>query len=354
MPPMTSRSRTTEANIIADRLPELWHITNDGHADQITDFDITDGRISFYATGFSVYAIVEPPAPFNPALTYAEDVPALYGADAASGLYLEVNGQFFRNTLNNNSAFLRTANLTEAAPFFIETSGADYYIYTYVDGEKRYISNTDTSDLRKIVLDDTGFAFEITENPAADNNFYFKVKDAKRWLQYSGTGNGFRFYTDNNNAVNSRIRDVFVSSIVMPDDYYHLDGRSLGLMNYTNGLYGNSMLADPKDETAMNAVEMAAKIDPVSHQDLRMITVDGDISHWTFHIVAQNQYLISAETDGGTKYLNISESGLSLCDAADAQPVTVTVGQAPRAERSSFQPAVTPSPMKAQTAFRPR
>ena len=313
-------------DIIADRLPELWHITDDGHAEQITDFDITDGKISFYATGFSVYAIVEPPAPFNPALTYAEDVPALYGTDAASGLYLEVNGQFFRNTLNNNGAFLRTANLSEAAPFFIETRGGDYYIYTYVDGEKQYITNSDTADLRKAGLGAEGCAFEITEDPAADNNFYFKVKDANRWLQYSGTGKGFRFYTDNNNAANSHIRGVFVSSVVMPDDYYHLDGRSFGLMNYTNGLYGNSMLADPKDGTAMNAVEMTAKIDPVSHQDLRMITVDGDISNWTFHIVSQNQYLISAETDSGTKYLSIGANGLSLCDAADAQPVTVTVG----------------------------
>ena len=36
----------------------LWHICDDGTREQIFDFDVEDGKISFFATGFSVYEIV--------------------------------------------------------------------------------------------------------------------------------------------------------------------------------------------------------------------------------------------------------------------------------------------------------
>ena len=36
----------------------LWHIRDNGTKEQINDFDVEDGKISFFATGFSVYEIV--------------------------------------------------------------------------------------------------------------------------------------------------------------------------------------------------------------------------------------------------------------------------------------------------------
>ena len=38
---------------------ELWHILDDGTREQITEISVGEGKISFFATGFSVYEIVE-------------------------------------------------------------------------------------------------------------------------------------------------------------------------------------------------------------------------------------------------------------------------------------------------------
>ena len=38
---------------------QLWHIRDDGEREQIEDFSVEEGKISFYATGFSVYEIVD-------------------------------------------------------------------------------------------------------------------------------------------------------------------------------------------------------------------------------------------------------------------------------------------------------
>lgn len=37
---------------------ELWHIHDDGYREQVFDFSVEEGKVSFYATGFSVYEIV--------------------------------------------------------------------------------------------------------------------------------------------------------------------------------------------------------------------------------------------------------------------------------------------------------
>jgi hypothetical protein len=44
---------------------QLWHILDDGSREQVTDITVKNGKISFYATGFSVYEIVtqEDPEP---------------------------------------------------------------------------------------------------------------------------------------------------------------------------------------------------------------------------------------------------------------------------------------------------
>ena len=45
--------------ISGDTETKLLHIKDDGTREEITDFEIEDGKLSFYAKGFSIYEIVE-------------------------------------------------------------------------------------------------------------------------------------------------------------------------------------------------------------------------------------------------------------------------------------------------------
>lgn len=115
------RVEIADPGITAEGVTEVWHIMDDGTREKITDFTVTDGKVGFFALGFSVYAIVNAPEPYvagtglDP-LTSLED---LNGRRAAKGLHLSVirNGanQFFKNTLNTNSCLIETTSPGSAA-----------------------------------------------------------------------------------------------------------------------------------------------------------------------------------------------------------------------------------------------
>ena len=44
---------------------QIWHITDDGEREEITDFTVEDGKVCFDAVGFSVYQIVEGPGAYS-------------------------------------------------------------------------------------------------------------------------------------------------------------------------------------------------------------------------------------------------------------------------------------------------
>ena len=44
---------------------ELWHIKDSGEKEKIEHFSVENGKISFTATGFSVYAIVDVSSPYE-------------------------------------------------------------------------------------------------------------------------------------------------------------------------------------------------------------------------------------------------------------------------------------------------
>ena len=70
----------------------LWHILDDGTREQIFDFTAENGKVSFYATGFSVYEIVEDPdvkqVEPNVVPEIVDSVDGLVSEKAADGLYM--------------------------------------------------------------------------------------------------------------------------------------------------------------------------------------------------------------------------------------------------------------------------
>ena len=247
----------------------VWHLKDDGTAEEIRDFILEDGKVRFEATGFSVYAIVQGPQPFGPVIRTEGALEKLTGEGTEEGFYLSITrgtekNYYIMKTLNGNSCFNESTNIGSACPWFFEgDESGDYRIYTMVDGQKLYMSNTGGNLMGLSETD----ACRFTINEAAEGTFEIKKSTESKWLQHSGGGGGLRFYTDNKNAGNCRFTMTYVSSLQVSDDPYHLDGTVWGLMNYSNGTSGEALEAQAKNTGAHQSKSLAVHINPTDRSE---------------------------------------------------------------------------------------
>lgn len=215
------RVEITDPQISREGITEIWHISDDGTRQQITDVTVSDGVIGFFATGFSVYAIVNAPETYVP--PYYDPVTStadLTVKRAGRGLYLSYitsdgKEKYFVNGINSKNCLKETEDVTAASKWFLEKEEGHYKIYCYVKGVKKYIYTVTGNE---IGLGDT--ADPIAISPAAtENTFLFKHENENKWLQHSGSGGGIRYWSDYNNAYNSRIHIYFSEYETTPDDY---------------------------------------------------------------------------------------------------------------------------------------
>lgn len=306
---------------------ELWHIRDDDTFEQIFDFTVEAGKISFYATGFSVYEIVQAGEVYEPTAVYATTIEELVSTDGEGNPIPFVMGKednYLTNSLNSNSAFITVTSPSNASMWYFELlPTGSYGIYTYVNGQKMYVTNP-SGNLAG--LGTTPAEFEISK--ADDRRFFLKLKGVQKWFQFSNGGSGYRFYTDNNNTSNARLKMIFESSLEMPDDPYHLDNKTYGLMVY-DSMLGYAMTATGKvvnNKDVLNDEYLFVRQDPV-YQNSELYILDApsdrEITKWTFHNVSGEIYKISA--DNGM-YLSITANGVKLTDEADASEITVTMG----------------------------
>ena len=177
------------------------------------------------AAGFSVYAIVDVSPPYT-----TEEISGLadlQGSRATAGFCLYYGShKYFTSSLNENAALIETGDPSAAAVWFFTKVGNYYKISTMINGVEQFIHTESGS---RIELSDEADLFQITET--ANHSFYLKHSTLDKWLQHSGSGKGIRYYPSNSNSTNARIKIVFADSIEMPDDWYHLNGKSYGLMH---------------------------------------------------------------------------------------------------------------------------
>ena len=132
---------------------QLWHILDDGTRVRVLDFTVEDGKISFAATGFSVYEIVDAPAPFTPDPQDISDLSGFTGADSDKGFYFyylsDGKKNYFTNSDNGSGCLTEKASVLDASIWYtqkVETNESYYkcYFYTFVSGAKKYLYNVDT------------------------------------------------------------------------------------------------------------------------------------------------------------------------------------------------------------------
>ena len=282
--------------------------------------------LSFKTGSFSVYGIIEAPEPPEITPQTVQDVSELNGGDA---FYISYGSspKYISGSLNGNSAFVEVSDYSNAAAWYFEPAGSDYYIYTYIDGVKNYLKNTSGNLAGLSTAPETA----MTVTPDGAGRFLIKVSGANKWLQHSGSGNGVRFYTDHNNAANSQLALTYVSSTQLEDDPYDLDGKTYGIAysDDTSTAVGMSATEITSDGKArLQGVDMTIRTNVLGEDGLLLEAVDADVPLWTFHNVAGAQYYITTQADGQTKYLTIANGEVTLRDQPDpvASFITVSAG----------------------------
>ncbi len=317
---------------------ELWHVLDDGTRVQVTDFTMEEGKISFAATGFSVYEIVDgPDDPYEVNPESVSDLAGFTSSDAAEGFYLcyypekSTSPNYFGNTINSKDCIEECTSVSAASVWYMEEveSTATVYkckLYTMVGSARKYlhqkVANSNLVELVDSVNDATVIEISVADNA----KFYLKHTSEKRYLQHSGSGGGIRFYTDNNNVYNSRICAIYASSIAIPKDPYDLDGRTVGLMYCRTGIDGNAMMAEKNgNNNQLKSNNLLTRKNTVDGDEEMFVAADSDITMWTFTSTSSDYYLVSSNVGGVTKYLKLDASGLTLVDSeTEATPLLVT------------------------------
>lgn len=302
----------------------------------------TDGDlVSFDASGFSVYAIVDvPPAKeFVPEITNVVSLEELF-PNADAGFFLSVaNGtSYFQNTLNKNSCFVETTSLGAASVWFFEPVAdgvSQYRIYTMANGVQKYVT---TPGGNLVGLGDIGSAatFELEETSGF---FYIKVVGQSKWLQHSGSGGGIRLWTDHNNATNSRVTLTYATALT-PDDPHSLDGQTYSFA-YNAGDKIIGMMAEPTvvsgtTEERLLANSMHTQPDIEAREGVLYVAQGADLAEWTFHSLGGELYNVTTTLgDGTTAYLCLDNGGVYLSDspAPESATLTVTTGTGANATR---------------------
>jgi fibro-slime domain-containing protein/LPXTG-motif cell wall-anchored protein len=325
--------------------------------------------VSFEASGFSVYGIVD--------LDSAETAASVDGLDGNS-YYLSVdngsNRYYFTNALNSVPRIVKTTTIDSAARYYFEATDPDeqgnsFYIYTYDDnGNKKYANMTIASNKGVFSFDEeatTKYIVDIYTEGTEETPATFHIYNRTAANVYYT----WHFNTDFEVARNSKgngdkiILTKIGDNETAPSDPYGLDGQSLGIIWNTNDTSGSGMLSSAgtssvtvtltdedgniiKDENNKNVTvketinvlknkSTTVRIDPVSRTNRVFVAQNSDITMWTFACCGPAQYYITAVVNGQLKYVRFddtdnhgnSDKGISLVDTPDERcKITVTEG----------------------------
>ncbi len=311
---------------------DVVHMPDDADA-EVVDVSCSSAglgtEITFDAEGFSTYAVVEAPEPYTPSARYASSLTDLTESNAFLLSIPNQGNKYVTNSLNGNNAFVESSSLASAAEWYFEkVEGYDNRVYIYtMDGTTPKYIKADSNNLAYLVDKDEAAAFVVSMK---DGKFRFTTVSStsdvnNKTLQHSGSGSGVRFHKDQNN--NGLFQLTFSSSVNMPKDPYELDGKTYGLMNYSNQLTGEALMSSASGSNALKSKSLLARTNPLERDKLLYVAQDSDITLWTFHSVEKDKYKISTIVNGVPRYLKLTGSGVSLTNASDASLIQVMPGK---------------------------
>ena len=279
-----------------------------------------DGQVvEFKADGFSVYAIVDAPALVEPEIKTVSNLEEFTDIQdlGTTGFYLSIKNpkqSYFSSKLNNAGCLIEEEDWNNSAVWYFEpvaNQEGQYYIFTWVDGVKKYIKQTSANSNNSIKLDSSGTAFVMSD--AGNGTFYIKHAGQDRWLQHSNGGGGIRFYTSNTSSpANCKITMTYASSVAVPDDCYNLDGQKWGIVYDSESLFCTALMSNAGETQGTLKGQDMVNLATKGHEDHLFVPLDSDLTEWTFHSDDQDYYYLTTMVDGIEFYLTISDGSASL------------------------------------------
>lgn len=331
------RVEITDARISQDKNILLYHIKDDGEREEITDITIEDGKLSFDATGFSVYEIVKYDSGENNEIQiqYVEDISELDGNSFNISTDINNASAYYLTKTVSNNKIQMTANTELAEKFYFEKiDGTDdrFYIY-YLSGETPYYVYMSGTDNLNISFSQTNkTVMYVQKSLNAQKLFTIKALTGRTsdnksayWVKDNSNVKGVRRFSkadvenDPSNSVNDaqekQIQFSICNITIQSSGADSLDGKTYGLMNYDGGTHGYALMAD-SDVHAL--VEIVTRKTGSSTGDTLYVDEGSEVSRWTFHIQANGKYTLSAAVGSETKYLAADGDNLTLTLSADA------------------------------------
>ena len=329
---------------LADSDSSELSVVHFGEEPEILDNASENGSVTFETQGFSVYAIVEAPAPVAGEngwniVTSLEELASV----GQSGVYVShKDGNYFRNEIIKINGGPRTgiartvqAKSPEAADgavpyYFSLVPGTEDQFYAYCfdkNGNPQYvIQSANSLNFVSDLKDATPFT--VSFFPGTTDSFRFLGNDGYYWNRQGGVnGKAFAAYASSND-VNARIRLEYYNEL--EDDPYDLDGRSFGIAYHNETTTASAMTAEraATGRTAgLAAKDMLMRPDVLDNSGILLVSQESDITEWTFESIADIRYYLSAKTPAGTKYLAADVNGFALEDNPD--PVRSVVKAVP-------------------------
>ena len=312
----------------------LWHIHDDGTKEKVSGFTVSDGKVSFDASGFSAYVIVDEH------MVISKDKGWIKVTDTAQLEELAQNGERFcissvngfflkgeQYNVNDSRTGIKKKKPADADPNYAAESGAvcyyfdkqssgKYYIYFVNDsGKKQYVNQSEKS----LSLKNTPMEFEVAPHSNSDaNDFCIIGKDGYCWnMQGGNNGKGFAAYND---LTDDNARIYLWHYVPLEDDEFELDGKTHGLMCLQGSASGNALMAD--DSAGELLISLAVREE--SGKKTVYIT-ESSITTWSFETAGESKYYISAGSDGVKKYLNIVGDG-TVALSSEKQAIKVFPG----------------------------
>ena len=304
-----------------------------------SDAPSRNSAISFEATSFSVYGIVELPAyeqTYAPGWHVVSDIStfdALAGQNI--GFYIShVDGYYYTGepyAINSTrTGIKKTAkyndpDLAEAAgavPYYFEkqTGTTDKYYAYFFDNDhtKKYIKQSTTS---LIFVSDKSDAtqFEISNFASSTDIFRIRGDGDYCWNMQGGT-NGHAFAAwDNLNDNNARMRFKYKMNGDEGDELVNLDGQSFSIVRYnkseptinSQSYHGAGLTTTQHATNSSNlkAESTTGKIEHINFFQDYLVT-DNDLVTWSFeHQTGNYNYYLSTEIGGSKKYLSYADDG---------------------------------------------
>ena len=302
------------------------HIADDGTSERVEHFTVEDGKVSFYATGFSIYEIVNISGGYtggDNAKTVAE-LTEQDGVNYGFTLHYGSTPNYFTSALNNKNALIETPDATQAAIWFFEQDGNYLKIYTKVNGVKKYIHTKNGSGTDIELSDSAADLFELSVVTSSPRSFHIKKSDENRWLQHSGSGGGIRYYNSNSNNTNARIYIKHAPPEGLDIDALDvLTSKPYGLFHYAEGsTVGNALMAAGDTHSLV-------KLMLTAEGNHRILYVDenNEIDQWQFNYdPTDTKFSVSVNTPSGTQYLCADSNGISTTsDPASASKFNVHI-----------------------------